>query len=92
MTLIENFWNLGHKITCHNLQGSISMGYRLFRSFFGTSPQVCAIVWDMLSPQRPPNTTPNHLLWGHLLLKQYNIESVNAVLVGASERLFENGL
>lgn len=64
------------------------MGYRLFRSFFGTSPQVCAIVWDMLSTQRPPNSTPNHLLWGLLLLKQYNIESVNAVLVGASEKTF----
>ena len=34
------FWTLGHKITRHNLQGSISMGYRLFRSFFGTTPQV----------------------------------------------------
>ncbi|KAK4037477.1 hypothetical protein OUZ56_029510 [Daphnia magna] len=88
MTLSEIFWNLGHKITCHNLRGSISMGYRLFRSFFGTSPQVYAIVWDILSTQRPPNSTPNHLLWGFLLLKQYNIESVNAVLVGASEKTF----
>ncbi len=68
--------------------GSIRMGYRLFRSFFGTFPQVCAIVWDMLSTQRPPNSTPNHLLWGLLLLKQYNIESVNAVLVGVSEKTF----
>ncbi|KAI9551117.1 hypothetical protein GHT06_004046 [Daphnia sinensis] len=42
----------------------------------------------MLSTQRPPNSTPNHLLWGFLLLKQYNIESVNAVLVGASEKTF----
>jgi hypothetical protein len=35
----------------------------------------------MLSTQRPPNSTPKHLLWGRLLLKQYNIESVNDVLV-----------
>ena len=88
MTSSEIFWNHGHKTTCHNLRGSICMGYRLFRSFFGTSPQVCAILWDILSTQRPPNSTPKHLLWGLLLLKQYNIESINAVLVGASEKTF----
>jgi hypothetical protein len=37
----------------------------LFPSFFGTSPQVCY----MWSTQRPPNSSPNHLLWGLLLLK-----------------------
>jgi hypothetical protein len=31
---------------------------------------------------------PHHLLWGLLLLKQYNIESVNAVLVGVTEKNF----
>ncbi len=64
------------------------MGYRLFRAFFGTTPQVCEIVWHMLSTRRPPHSTPHHLLWGFLLLKQYNIESVNAVLVGVSEKTF----
>jgi hypothetical protein len=42
------------------------MGNRLlFPSFFETSPQVCY----MLSTQRPPNSSLNHLLWGILLLK-----------------------
>lgn len=88
MASSEIFWNLGHKITGHNLYGSRSMGYRLFRTFFGTTPQVCEIVWHMLSTRRPPHSTPHHLLWGLLLLKQYNIESVNAVLVGVSEKTF----
>ncbi|XP_045034955.1 uncharacterized protein LOC116930552 [Daphnia magna] len=88
MTSSEIFWNLGHNITGHNLFGSRSMGYRLFRAFFGTTPQVCEIVWHMLSTRRPPNSTPHHLLWGLLLLKQYNIESVNAVLVGVTEKTF----
>ena len=88
MASSEIFWNLGHKITGHNLWGSRSMGYRLFRSFFGTTPQVCEIIWDMLSARRPPHSTPKHLLWALLLLKQYNLESVNAVLTSTTEKTF----
>ena len=83
MASSEIFWNLGHKITGHNLWGNRNMGYRLFRSFFGTTPQVCEIIWHMLSARRPPHSTPKHLLWGLLLLKQYNIKYVNAVLASA---------
>ena len=72
MASSEIFWNLGHKITGHNLYGSRSMGYRLFRAFFGTTPQVCEIIWHMLSTRRPPHSTPHHFLWVLLLLKQYN--------------------
>jgi hypothetical protein len=35
---------------------------------------------------------PHHLLWGLFLLKPYNIESVNAVLVGVTEKAFRNWL
>jgi hypothetical protein len=90
MASSEIFWNLGHNITGHNLTGSRSMGYRLFRAFFGTTPQVCEIVWHMMSTRRPPQSTPHHLLWGLLLLKQYNIESVNSALVGVTEKTFRN--
>lgn len=64
------------------------MAAELGRNIFGTSPQVCEIVWDMLLTRRPPNSVPEHLLWGLLLLKQYNIESVNAILVGVTEKTF----
>jgi len=88
MASSDAFWKIGHKITGHHLEGSLSIGYRKFRAFFGTSPQVCVIVWDKLSTRRPTNSTPEHLLWGLMLLKQYNIESVNATLVGVSEKTF----
>ena len=88
MALFSFFWNLGHKITGHNTEGSLSLGYRKFRAFFGTSPMVCVTVWDMLLFHRPRKSTPEHLLWALLLLKQYNIESVNAALVGVSEKTF----
>ena len=64
------------------------MGYRKFRAFFGTSPQVCEIVWDRLSTLRPKDSIPEHLLWGLMLLKQYNIETVNATLVGVTNKTF----
>ena len=83
----DTFWNLGHTITRHNVEGSLCLGYRTFRAFFGTSPQVCALVWNGLST-RPPNSKPEYLLWGLMLLKQYNIESVNATLTGVTEKTF----
>ena len=83
----DTFWILGHTITGHNLEGSLCLGYRKFRAFFGTSPQVCAIVWNSLS-NRPPKSQPKHLLWGLMLLKQYHIESVNAALTGVTEKTF----
>ena len=88
MVSSDTVWNIGHKITGHDLKGSLSMGYRKFRAFFGTSPQVCEIVWDRLSTLRPKDSIPEHLLWGLMLLKQYNIETVNATLVGVTNKTF----
>lgn len=87
MASVDIFWIAGNKITGHNSEGSVSLGYRKFRAFFGTSPMVCVVVWDMLI-HRPNKLTPEHLLWGLLLLKQYNIESINATLVGVSEKTY----
>ena len=82
------FWNLGHKITGHDTTGSRGMGHRKFRTFFGTTPQICAIIWSKMSATRPDKASPEHLLWALLLLKLYNIESINAALTGVSEKTF----
>ena len=50
------------------MDGSTSLGYRKFRAFFGTSPFVCVVVWDLLLDERPRNSRPEHLLWALLLL------------------------
>ena len=70
MASIETFWRLGHKITGYELEGSLSVGYRKFRLFFGTVPLVCVVTWDMLSTVRPRKSAPQHLLLALLLLKQ----------------------
>lgn len=88
MASAKTFWNLGHKITKHNENGSICVGYRKFRAFFGTTPVICAIAWDMLLASRPPKSRHEHLLWALLLLKRYSIESLNAALVGVNEKTF----
>jgi len=88
MASIEIFWNIGHKITGHNIEGSRAIGFRKFTAFFGTSPMICAIVWHLLRETRPDGSTPEHLLWALLLLKRYTIENVNAILVKTSEKTF----
>ena len=89
MASIETFWTFGHNITGHDsVNGSRAFGYRRFRAFFGTSPLVCLIAWDQLFHVRPRNSSPEHLLWALLLLKQYNIESMNASLCKVTEKTF----
>ena len=88
MATVDTFWNLGHAFTKHDLLGSITLGYRKFRAFFGTSPIVCITIWDMLLIHRPKKSKPDHLLWALMFLKQYNIESVMAALTGVSEKTF----
>ena len=62
-----------------------------FRSMFGTSPEICSLLWDCIDPL---NTMTNgvqdvHLLWGLMFLKLYVSESVNCALArGVDEKTF----
>ncbi|KAK4009233.1 hypothetical protein OUZ56_018349 [Daphnia magna] len=86
MASVESFWRIGHNITGHDVEGSLSVGHRKFRAFFGTSPAVCVVAWDLLADVRPNNSKPNHLLWALMLLKRYCIESFNAALLNWDNR------
>ncbi len=88
MASAETFWRLDHNITKHDVDGSIALGYRKFRSFFGTSSSVCAAACDNLSHVRPIKSRPEHLLWTLLHLKHYATEQINSALVGVSEKKF----
>ena len=88
MESIRVFWTVGHEITGHKLNGSKTTGYRIFRSFFGTSPMVYAVVWDLLLTLRPRKSKPVHLLWALLLLKRYHVESINATLTLVNQKTF----
>ena len=62
-----------------------------FRSMFGTSPEICSLLWECIDPL---NTMTNgvqdvHLLWGLMFLKLYVSESVNCALArGVDEKTF----
>ena len=51
-----------------------------FRAHFGTSPEICAVLWEMLDPIF--GGLPKHLLWALMFLKLYCAESVMRTLAG----------
>ena len=61
-----------------------------FRSLFGVSSRVCAVLWEYLrrhgSFQRKKGSSPKHLLWALLFLKLYGNEETHASLVGGVDR------
>lgn len=81
------FWNEG--LTFANSEAQISRltAHRKFRSFYGVSPDVCAIIWTLIA-EKPSGAQPKHLLWCLLFLKRYNTEHVNASIVKVDEKTF----
>ena len=70
--------------------GSNLTADRRFRSTFGTSSIVCCRVWKLLQLDRRSLkiVTPDHLLWGLILLKVYSFETINAGMTGTDEKTF----
>lgn len=64
---------------------------RRWMSAFGTTPENCCIIWNMIDP--PVNMANGvehcHLLWCLYFMKNYNTESINAANVGGvDEKMF----
>jgi hypothetical protein len=83
----ELFWEIGHTLTRHPPDGSTSIGHRRFRSLFGTSPNVCSIVWGKIQ-EVCTEGTPQHLLWALMFLKSYNTEHGNKSITGVDEKTY----
>lgn len=80
------FWKIGHRITGHKLRLSSCLGLRRFKAFFGVTPKVCGIIWELLKNKKPDNSKPEHLLWALIFLRQYSSESTNKSLLKADEK------
>lgn len=89
MLSVETFWDAGHKVTGNDVDGSLSLVIVDFKRFFGTSPLVCVVAWDIMSMARPRTSRPEHLLWALLLLKRYGVEDINTSLIGISEKTIQ---
>ena len=75
-------------VSCAEFPSSANMEDRCFRALFGTSPSVCAALWDRCVEVDEPGVSegavPCHLLWALALLKQYSGDDMLSVLVGES--------
>lgn len=75
----QAFWEKGSEITRHNLNRSAKVGMRRFRSHFGTTPQICSMIWAELDVKHlhHDQAQPLHMLCALLFLKRYESDSVN---------------
>jgi hypothetical protein len=71
-----------------NESASAHTQMRRFRSHFGTTPRMCAIIWERLKSNGAHGARPKHLLWALLLFKLYLPENMNAAMTGADEKTF----
>ena len=58
---------------------------RTWKTFFGTTPQVAADIWNALHPTLKQGSQPKHLLWALLFLRKYNTERENCAIVGIQD-------
>lgn len=79
----ENLGNIYMK-NRHNTRKNVS--FRRFKSFFGVTPAVCSLIWQMLIGKKPPEAEPKHLLWSLNFLKQYNVEHTRRSIFKADEK------
>jgi hypothetical protein len=79
---------LGIAIMCRSTVVVKESNATRFRTFFGTSPDVCARIWLLIDPYAtmPTGVQLFHLLWALMFLKLYCAESVLATLAGAGQK------
>lgn len=88
MDVLTNiFWTEGLAYANHNVENSRLTGYRKFRTFYGVSPKVCSLLWNLIR-DKPSASEPKHLLWCMLFLKNYHKEHINAAIVEVDEKTF----
>ena len=81
----ESFLLMGNAIASRLGKSSSSTAIVRFRSYFGISPLVCSMLWDLLRSFRqtlPRTVSANHLLWALCFLKTYQSYYVLSSLVG----------
>lgn len=82
------FWTLGHKFTDHSPNLSLKQGSRRFKTFYGVSPRICSILWQLIEKIVSETCEPRHLMWTLSFLKQYHTETANRSNFEADEKTF----
>lgn len=86
----DTFLLEGRRIMRHVSQISSAVEYRRFRGNFGTTPENCVILWDMITPNEsmPKGVKCCHLLWALMFLKLYASEHVLCSRAECDEKTF----
>ena len=79
----------GSKIMRRARSLSTEVYLRRFKSLFGVTPIMYAILWKKTQLFVPNKSKPEYLLCGLLFLKVYASEHAHCALVGTSEKNFE---
>ena len=87
---VETFLLEGRRIMRHGNQISSAVEYRRFRGNFGTTPEICVILWGMITPNEimPKGVKCCHLLWALMFLKLYASEHVLCSMAECDEKTF----
>lgn len=85
--LANMFYDLGKDMMKHGSNSQV-VGSRRFKTFFGISPKICGIAWQLIKYELPMNFKEMHLLWALFFLKNYNKEHVNHAVAECDEKTF----
>lgn len=89
VTVTSNvFRSLGHEMIGRSGRLASYSASRQFRSLFGTSPEVCSILWRQVHSSIPKRGKPKHILWALLFLKTYATEDVLSTVVGVDRKTY----
>ena len=81
--IVKTFWAHAKKMVS-NINRE-----RLFKQFFGLSPELTVVTWDVVNnPKIHPKILPKHLLWTLLFLKQYGNEGMLSSVAKVTPKTF----
>ena len=85
---VSEFKAIGLILTnCRQETSSVTF-IRRFKSFFGTIPEICSRIWNLLEGHHHPSSKPKHLLFSLHFLKCYDTEENNAKFFCVDEKTF----
>lgn len=82
----DYFYRISFPYINHTAKKSVLVGLRRFKSFFGVSPNVCAVIWHLIKSDSSSSNEPKHLLWALLFLKQYGTEHERRTILKKDEK------
>ena len=88
----SHFAELGRDILANQRPGhGLCFTGDKFRSMYGCSPEICAILWNIVERQCSiyDNVHPKHLLWALLFLKLYLPIQVAVAFIGCDEKTYQ---